>query len=82
MKYFARFGTRLKPTLLLKESLLHGCFSYFQNCTNVTKSNKASHMLNEDKMLEYVEINKFRRQTMASGVWGPIFFINVKSAIA
>ena len=73
MKYFARFGTMLKPTLLLKVSLLHGCFSYFQYCTNVTKSNKASHMLNEDKMLEYVEINKFRRQTMMSGSLGTHF---------
>ena len=67
MKYFARFGTMLKPTLLLKVSLLHGCFSYFQYCTNVTKSNKASHMLNEDKMLEYVEIPETNYDVGVSG---------------
>ena len=34
----------LKPVTLLKVTLLHGCFSRFQNCTNCTKSSKASHM--------------------------------------
>ena len=29
---------------LLKVALLHGCFSRFLNCTNGTKSRKASHM--------------------------------------
>ena len=29
---------------LLKVTLLHGCFSHFLNCTNGTKSYKASHM--------------------------------------
>ena len=32
---------RLQPTKL---TLIHGCFSYFQNCTNSTKSRKASHL--------------------------------------
>ena len=27
----------------LKVTLLHGCFSRFLNCTNATKSRKASH---------------------------------------
>ena len=30
--------------LLVKESLLHGRFSRLSNCTNSTKSRKASHM--------------------------------------
>ena len=30
---------------LLKVTLLHGCFSRFQNCTDGTKSGKASDML-------------------------------------
>ena len=34
----------MKPVTLLKVTLLHGCFSRFQNCTNCTKSSKASHM--------------------------------------
>ena len=29
---------------LLKVTLLHGCFSCFLNCTNATKSRKASHI--------------------------------------
>ena len=31
--------------LVLKVTLLHGCFSRFLNCTNGTKSRKASHMI-------------------------------------
>ena len=31
--------------LLKKKTLLHGCFSRFLNCTNGTKSRKASHIL-------------------------------------
>ena len=30
--------------LLLKATLLHGCFSRFLDCTNGTKSRKASHI--------------------------------------
>ena len=30
--------------VLLKETLFHGCFSRFLNCTNGTKSRKASHI--------------------------------------
>ena len=30
--------------VLLKVTLLHGCFSRFSNCANGTKSRKASHM--------------------------------------
>ena len=37
-----RSVTFSKPTTLLKVTLLHGCFSYFLNCTNGTKSRKAS----------------------------------------
>ena len=33
-----------KPATLLKLALLHGCFSCFLNCTNATKSRKASHI--------------------------------------
>ena len=32
---------------LLKLTLLHGCFSRFLNCTNITKSRNASHILYE-----------------------------------
>ena len=31
---------KVKPTTLLKVTLLHGCCSRFLNCTNVTKSRK------------------------------------------
>ena len=73
MKYFARFGTMLKPTLLLKYHSSMGVFHIFKIVQMLPKSNKASHILNEDKMLEYVEINKFRRQTMMSGSLGTHF---------
>ena len=54
--WVARFGaictilktwktTVLKPATLLKVSLLHGCFSRYLNCANVTKSRNASHTL-------------------------------------
>ena len=36
---------RLQPAFLLKVTLLHGCFSRFLNCTNGTKSRKASHIM-------------------------------------
>ena len=34
-----------KPATLLNLILLHGCFSRFVNCTNVTKSGKVSHVI-------------------------------------
>ena len=37
-----RSVTFSKPTTLLKVTFLHGCFSYFLNCTNGTKSRKLS----------------------------------------
>ena len=37
-------GGVLKPTTLLKLTLLLGCFSRFLNCPNVTKSRKGSHI--------------------------------------
>ena len=37
----------VEPATLLKVTLLHGCFSRFLNCTNGTKSYKASHMFHE-----------------------------------
>ena len=33
-----------QPTTLLKVLHLHGCFSRFLNCTNGTKSHRASHI--------------------------------------
>ena len=33
-----------KPAIILKVTLLHGCFSCFLNCANGTKSSKASHI--------------------------------------
>ena len=33
----------LKPTTLLKVTLLHGCCSRFLNCANGTKSHNATH---------------------------------------
>ena len=35
----------IKRTTLLKITLLNGCFSRFLNCTNGTKSRKASHLI-------------------------------------
>ena len=35
----------LQPATLLKVTLMHECFSRFLNCTNGTKSRKASHMI-------------------------------------
>ena len=40
---FIQFKKREKHPL--KVTLLHGCFSHFLNCTNGTKSRKASHLL-------------------------------------
>ena len=34
----------VQPATLLKLTLLHGCFSRFLNCTNVTKSSNAPHL--------------------------------------
>ena len=39
---------------LLKVVLLHGCFSYFLNCTNGTISHKASHI---DFILQVTDLN-------------------------
>ena len=36
---------KLQAATLLKTTHLHGCFSRFLNCTNGTKSRKASHIL-------------------------------------
>ena len=56
LQCFARFGTictnmknihgglLLSPAILLKVTLLHGCFSRFSICLNGTKSRNASHM--------------------------------------
>ena len=38
-----------KVAAWLKITLLHGCFSRFLNCTNGTKSRKASHINNWKK---------------------------------
>ena len=35
---------KVKPTTVLKVTLLHGCCSRFLNCTNVTKSRKTFHV--------------------------------------
>ena len=40
--------SRLQPATLLKLTFLHGCFSRFLNCTNSTKSRKASHIANKE----------------------------------
>ena len=34
----------LKPAILIKVTLLHGCFSRFLNCTNGNNSRKSSHI--------------------------------------
>ena len=36
---------KMEPAALLKVTIVHGCFSRFLNCTNGTKSRKASHLL-------------------------------------
>ena len=38
----------LQPATLLKVTLMHECFSRFLNCTNGTKSRKASHMIEKN----------------------------------
>ena len=43
--------------ILLKLTLLHGCFSHFFNCTNGTKSRNASHMLGSYNVQEYTYMN-------------------------
>ena len=37
-----------EPVTLLNVTLLDGCFSRFLNCTNGTKSRKASHIIKSD----------------------------------
>ena len=44
--------------LLLKVTLLHGCFSRFLNCTNGTKSHNTSH-INLFSVLEAPLLNKY-----------------------
>ena len=54
--------------LVLKVTLLHGCFSHFLNCTNGTKSRNASHIspnflthfLSQIKISETFTLNKFQ----------------------
>ena len=41
----------VKTATLLKVTLLHGCFLRFSNCTNGTKSRKASHMKDGKKKI-------------------------------
>ena len=45
------FSCRLKPATLLKLTLLHGCFSRFLNCANVTKLRNAPHMVSEKELM-------------------------------
>ena len=45
---FFNFGLR-RPATLLKVTHFHGFFSRFLNCTNVTKSRKASQILGVEK---------------------------------
>ena len=45
------FSSRLKLATLLKVTLLHGCFSRYLNCTNGTKSRKASHIFKMHSIL-------------------------------
>ena len=42
MPYVSFF--KLKPTTLLKATLLHRCFPRFLHCPNITKSHNASHL--------------------------------------
>ena len=55
-----RVNIRLKPATLLKLTLLHGCFSLFLNCTNVTK--RATH----HKYLNVKIVSKKQRITNSS----------------
>ena len=48
---FRKVARRLKSATLLKLTLLRRCFSRFLNCTNGSKSRKASHM-----QILYIEI--------------------------
>ena len=43
------------PATLLKLTLLHGCFSRFLNCTNVTKSRIASHIVKAFNCLKIIK---------------------------
>ena len=49
---FAQFKKQICTTLL-KLTLLHGCFSRFLNCTNVTKSGNASYMEAAENTLRF-----------------------------
>ena len=51
------------PATLLKETLLHGCFSFFLNCINGTKSRKASRI-----KCSWDNINPLRKEIKASEV--------------
>ena len=47
-----------KPATLLKLTLLHGCFSRFLNCANVTKSHNAPHIgLTEFEKINWLPIH-------------------------
>ena len=49
----------VKPAILLKVTLLHGCFSRFLNCTNDIKSRNATHMYNKSYGITTILFNKF-----------------------
>ena len=71
----------LKPGTLLKVTLLHGCFSRFSNCTNGTKSCKASHIVHENMGMNGLNIQTtVQRSPQEQKNWNmilPIFLLSV-----
>ena len=66
--------------LLLKVTLLHGSFSRFLNCTNSTKSRKASHLFRVEYFdsMNYAWFGKLKAVLNAVVLWNEILnLINV-----
>ena len=51
----------LQPATVLKETLHHGCFSLFKNCTDGTKFHKASHI---EKHILALSFHKLSTETL------------------
>ena len=69
MWYFAQFG---KPAILLKVTILHGCFSRFLNFTIGTKLRNASHTQINYLHLQNIQLTftctKSTEETLKKGV--------------
>ena len=50
--------------LVIKVTLLHGCLLRFLNCTNTTKSRKASHMVNPQSQVITIDFYLLDQQKL------------------